>query len=173
MSSTARSSLERDSSTACRPSRKSQRKEKAGRHSAQNDLAGVPFGKGRRLIRFISMGWFSLAVALLLVTGANSFAAQSGKKAANGSADEFFIISSVDPAKNQLLLKQPTEVTELVRVSDATTYVDKDGKTLKLADLRAGDTVYVTLNRAGAIPLASRVRKGPMTTEELRRRYLH
>lgn len=110
---------------------------------------------------------------LFAINGVPPLCAQSGKKAANSSADEFFIISSVDPAKNQLLLKQPTEVTELVRVSDATTYVDKDGKPLKLADLRAGDTVYVTLNRAGAIPSASRVRKGPMTTEELRRRYLH
>lgn len=110
---------------------------------------------------------------LFAFSGGLPLRAQSGKKGTNVSADEFFIISSVDPAKNQLLLKQPTEVTELVRVSDATTYLDKDGKPLKLADLRAGDTVYVTLNRAGAIPSASRVRKGPMTTEELRRRYLH
>ncbi len=100
-------------------------------------------------------------------------AAQSAQKSSAAPADEFFIMSSVDPAKNQLLLKHPTEVTELVRVSDATIYVDKDGKPLHLADLRAGDTVYVTLTRAGSIPLVTRIRRGPMTVDELRRRYLH
>ncbi len=87
--------------------------------------------------------------------------------------EEFFIISSVDAKKQQILLKRPTEVTELIRVTDKTTYLDEDGKPLQLKDLRAGDTVYVTATTArDGSPVALRIRKGIMTVDELHRRYL-
>ncbi len=87
--------------------------------------------------------------------------------------EEFFIISSVDAKKQQILLKRPTEVTQLVRVTDKTAFRDEDGKPLQLKDFRAGDTVYVLLtsSREGT-PAALRIRKGIMTPEELHRRYL-
>ena len=44
---------------------------------------------------------------------------------------------------------------------------------LQLKDFRAGDTVYVALrSSAEGPPLLTRIRKGLMTLEELRRRYL-
>ncbi len=87
--------------------------------------------------------------------------------------EEFFIISSVDPAKHQLVLKRPTEVTTLMHVSDATTYFDESGKPLRLADLRTGDTVYVlSTTQADTGPTASRIRRGPMTLAELHKHYL-
>ncbi len=87
--------------------------------------------------------------------------------------EEFFIISSVDAKKQQILLKRPTEVTQLVRVTDKTLYRDEDGKPLHLKDFRAGDTVYVLLaSNREVTPAALRIRKGIMTLEELHRRYL-
>lgn len=86
--------------------------------------------------------------------------------------DSFFIISSVDAKKQQLVLKLPTEVTEIVQVTPATAYRDEEGKPLKLEDLRAGDTVYATLSRnaEGTLTVVS-IRRGPMTLEELHKRY--
>jgi hypothetical protein len=88
------------------------------------------------------------------------------------AAGDFFIISSVDPAKSQLLLKLPTEVTEVMRVGDETRYIDEDGKAMTLADLRAGDTVYITSRPGRGGLVAIQIRRGPMTVTELRRRYL-
>jgi hypothetical protein len=100
-------------------------------------------------------------------------AAQSAKPAgaANG-AEEFFVISSVDIAKRQLLLKRPTEITELLQVNDKTRYTDKNGKAFQFTDLRAGDTVYIRSTAKPAGKLAVSVRRGPMTLEELHRHYL-
>jgi hypothetical protein len=100
-------------------------------------------------------------------------AAQSGKAGTNtSSAEQFFIISSVDTAKRQLLLKQPTEITEVVQVNDKTRYADKNGKAIQFADFRAGDTVYIRSTSSSAGKVAVSIRKGPMTLEELHRRYL-
>ncbi len=98
----------------------------------------------------------------------------SGRAAAEPAAgEEFFIISSVDAKKQQIVLKRPTEVTELIRVTDKTAYVDEGGKALQLKDLRAGDTVYVTASASrDESPVALRIRKGIMTVDELHRRYL-
>ncbi len=90
------------------------------------------------------------------------------------ASEEFFIVSSVHTEKKQLVLKRPTEVTVLMLVNEKTVYLDERGKPLNFSELRAGDTVYVTStpsSEAGVL-LASRIRKGAMTLEELRRRYL-
>jgi hypothetical protein len=90
------------------------------------------------------------------------------------AGEQFFIISSVDPAKQQLVLKRPTEVTTLMRVDDKTAFLDEDGAPLRLTDLRAGDTVYVLSRQTGGTgPTASRIRKGPMTLAELHKHYLN
>jgi hypothetical protein len=96
------------------------------------------------------------------------------KAPAPRAADEdFFIISSVDLKQQQLVLKRPTEVTELVRVSDKTVIRDEDGKTIPLKSLRAGDTVYVAFATGSkGSRVAARIRKAPMTVEELHRRYV-
>ncbi len=87
--------------------------------------------------------------------------------------EEFFIVSSIDTKKQQVLLKRPTEVTELMLVTEKTAFQDEQGKPLRLSDFRAGDTVYVTsyADSSGA-RVARRLRKGPMTVKGLKRSYL-
>ncbi len=115
----------------------------------------------------------ALVVAVIVLSCAPLMAAQSGKAAGNAKGgEEFFIISSVDIAKGQLLVKEPTEITELLQVNDKTRYTDKNGKAMQFADLRAGDTVYVRLTGTAAAKVAVSIRKGPMTVQELHRRYL-
>jgi hypothetical protein len=119
----------------------------------------------------------SWPVALVVVASILScgpfLAGQSGKAGANRSgAEDFFIVSSVDIAKKQLLLKEPTEITEVLQVNEKTRYTDNNGKPMQFADLRAGDTVYIRSTTSSAGKVAVSIRKGPMTLEELLRRYL-
>jgi hypothetical protein len=88
------------------------------------------------------------------------------------NSGDFYLVSSVDLARRQILLKRPTEVTELMRVDGETRYFDERGKAIKLTDLRAGDTVYITSARNGDQPVATAIRKGPMTLDVLHERYL-
>lgn len=100
--------------------------------------------------------------------------AQSGAGPASsdfGKAD-FFIVSSIDLAKMQVLLKRPIEVTELMRVGGETRYFEETGKSMRLADLRAGDTVFIMSKSTGGQPVAVTIHKGPMTLTVLRERYL-
>ena len=113
-----------------------------------------------------------LAVVAIVGIATASVASQRAVAVQTAHADEFFIVSSVDSAKNQLLLKRPTEVTEVMRVDAATRFLDEDGKALKFSDLRAGDTVYIQSKAGTGGSIAVEIRKGPMTTTELRRRYL-
>ena len=114
----------------------------------------------------------TLALAAV-VFAALPVAAADREQARSARGDEFFIISSVNASKHELVLKRPTEVTELMAVTDSTVYVDEQGKPLHFEDLRAGDTVYVAYtNRSDGPPVALRIRRGPMTLEELHRRYL-
>ncbi|HEX3526391.1 MAG TPA: hypothetical protein VH988_04925 [Thermoanaerobaculia bacterium] len=93
--------------------------------------------------------------------------------ARNDRNDEFFIVSSIDAAHSRLILKRPTDVTVTVRVTAATQIRDEHGQAKKLADLRAGDTAWITATRDSTGELtAMLVRLGPMTVEELQRRYL-
>lgn len=104
-------------------------------------------------------------------SGASS--AQSAKAVTGHvSGEQFYIVSSVDPAKQELLLKEPKEVTLLMKVSDSTQYADDTGKAIKLADLRAGDTVWVASSGGKLEPTATRIRKGQMTVADLHRYYL-
>jgi hypothetical protein len=119
----------------------------------------------RRLARAIA----TLLIAAVFACATGS--AQSRTAAPRAPVDEFFIISSIDVDRNQLLLKRPTEVTEVMRVDGATRYVDEDKKPIKVTDLRAGDTVYITSRPGIGGSLAVEIRKGPMTVIELRRRY--
>ena len=102
-----------------------------------------------------------------------SVAAQSSKATAStNGGEEFFIVSSVDITKKQLLLKEPTEITQLIQVNDKTRYVEKDGKPMQFGDLRAGDTIYIRSTATSAGRVAVSIRKGPMTLQELQRHYL-
>ena len=124
--------------------------------------------KTTRSVRTVLASVF-LCVALLLVPGITRTQTSQGKLR---QAESFFIVSSVDMKKHQIVLKLPTEVTEVVEVTSATTYRDEKGSPIKFEDLRAGDTIYATIRRnvKGVLTVVS-IRRGPMTLEELHRRY--
>lgn len=88
------------------------------------------------------------------------------------SADEFYLVSSVDRAHNTLVLMHPWQVTQTVTVTDKTQYVDDQGKPMKLTDLRAGDTIFATAHTDKGNVTVDKIRKGVMTVSELRKRYL-
>jgi hypothetical protein len=118
---------------------------------------------------------FSLGILLALgYSVAVPLFAASRSQDSSTVAEKFFLVSSVDAKKRQIVLKAPTEVTELVSVTDKTTYRDDRGKVIEFSDLRAGDTIYVTFaSGQGELPTVLRIRKGPMTLQELHRRYLN
>ena len=104
------------------------------------------------------------------VPPAASGLAPPGRKTPAG--ETFYIVASLDQSKSQLLLKLPTEVTMLMGVTAATQIQDENGASLKLSDLRAGDTVWVTSSGSAAAPTAVHIRKGQMTSADLHRYYL-
>lgn len=93
-----------------------------------------------------------------------------GKPTSTG--EHFFIIGSVDQAQQQILLKWPTEVTLLLKITPDTKFASEAGKPLKLADFRAGDTVWVTYKGSGADAAAVHVRAGIMSEQDLHKYFL-
>ena|SRR5579862_209963 len=91
---------------------------------------------------------------------------------ADSARGDFFIVSSVDLSKRQILMKRPTEVTELMSVDNQTRYFDEHGKSIRLGDLRAGDTVFIVSKSNGGQKVAGEIHKGAMTLDVLRERYL-
>jgi hypothetical protein len=88
------------------------------------------------------------------------------------AGEHYFIIGSVDQSQQQILLKAPTEITILLKVSPDTQFVSEAGKPLKLADFRAGDTVWVTYSGKGDDATAKHVRAGGMTQGDLHKYFL-
>jgi hypothetical protein len=87
--------------------------------------------------------------------------------------EEFFIVSSVDSGKGSMVVKRPTEVTLTIGLTEKTRCRDEQGKPIRATDLRAGDTVFIASEKnASGQPVASSIRRGPMTVPELHRRYL-
>jgi hypothetical protein len=109
-------------------------------------------------------------VALFVTAAVPVWAAGHG--AATETRDEFFIISSVNLPKHQLVLKLPTEVTMQMTVDSKTTIVGENGQKMNLAELRSGDTVYITYVAGPEGENAIKIRLGPMTVKELQQRYL-
>jgi hypothetical protein len=115
-----------------------------------------------------------LGVVVLIGALALPLRAEKAASSKASGGDEFYIISSLDLKKDQLVLKRPTEVTVLMDVNDKTICLDEQGKKINLKDLRAGDTVFVTSHRTNGEALeATRIRKGYMTLQEVHSRYLN
>lgn len=112
----------------------------------------------------------ALLAVLILPAFAQRESSSAGREFAQG---DFYIVSSIDLAKKQILLKRPTEVTELMRVDSETRYFDEQAKIIRLTDLRAGDTVYIVSKAGERQSIALTIRKGPMTQDVLRERYLN
>jgi hypothetical protein len=112
----------------------------------------------------------------LLVAGlaANSAAANSAAAISPPAAvEDFFIVSSVDAGKGAMVLKRPTEVTLTMHVTEKTRCRSEQGKPIRPTDLRAGDTVFIaSVQDPSGQLVATSIRQGVMTLEELRRRYL-
>ena len=118
-------------------------------------------------------------LALLLLLSLSAFCgfagAAYGQGAKTPAGEEFFIVASIDQPKSQILLKRPTEVTMLAKITPSTHILDENGKPLHLSGLRAGDTVWVVASndkKDKGEDDAIRVRKGSMTVEELHKSYL-
>lgn len=111
-------------------------------------------------------------MACLVVIAAMALATRAAQEKKTAAGEEFFIVASIDQAKPQLLLKMPTEVTVLVKVTDKTQLFDEKGKPIRLADLRAGDTVWAITSGGDDNTTLTRIRKGPMTVAALHQYYL-
>lgn len=103
-------------------------------------------------------------------SASSAYATIPAKK--NAAGEQFFIVASLDLQNSQLLLKYPTEVTALVKVTPQTKIAAESGNSIKLGDLRAGDTLWVTASGSGDAMTAVRIRKGQMTVADLHRYYL-
>lgn len=135
-----------------------------------NDERLISMRQGR--IWNLKIGVCSAILAAILAAVALPLKAEKAQRPSS-AGEEFFIISSVNLKKNQLVLKRPTEVTLTMEVSDQTICLDENGKALHLKDLRAGDTVFVTARRnQDGVLVATRIRKGYMTLQEVHNRYL-
>lgn len=88
------------------------------------------------------------------------------------AGEQFFIVASIDRQNSQLLLKRPTEVTLLAKITPSTKYFGDNGKSATLASFRAGDTVWVKLSGSGPEPTVVQMRDGEMTVADLHKYYL-
>lgn len=113
-----------------------------------------------------------LCAALALLAGA-SVQAQMRKASADLRGEQFYVISSVDMQKHQVVFMRPTQLTVVATTNDQTVYLGEQGQKLSLKDLRAGQTVWATLrkDKSGAESVV-KIREGAMTVAELHRLYL-
>jgi hypothetical protein len=88
------------------------------------------------------------------------------------SGEQFFIVASVDQQNSQLLLKRPTEVTVLVKITPQTKYLSNKGKPVPLATFHSGDTVWAKIADETKDPTLLEMRHGEMTLADLHRYYL-
>lgn len=115
------------------------------------------------------LAFIALAAALCFSTVARA------QTRANTRGEQFFIISSVDFQRDQIVLMHPTQLTVVATFSpQTTTFLDENGQKLSTKDLRAGDTVWAVLKSTGkkSLPQVSRIREGAMTVAELHKLFL-
>lgn len=112
------------------------------------------------------------AAALAFLVGA-PVPAQMPKSLSDLRAEQFYVISSVDMQKHQVVFMRPTQLTVVAATNDQTAYVGEQGQKLALKDLRAGQTVWAMLrkDKSGAVSVV-RIREGAMTVAQLHRLYL-
>jgi hypothetical protein len=131
---------------------------------------GGPGGRGGRGGSFIPGGAAGALAGRTDIYSSTNGTETVGKKTSAG--EQYFIVGSVDQSQQQILLKWPTEVTLLLKITPATKFVAENGQVLHFSDFRAGDTVWVTYTGAGDSATATHVRAGGMTVQELHDYYL-
>lgn len=122
----------------------------------------------RQLLNRILFALASVAAGIALAAS-SAAAAQSGGRVTH---DEFFIVSSVNMQEHHMVLKLPTEVTTTMQFTDKTSVVGEKGQRMKLGQLQAGDTAYITYVTNAQGDTATKIRLGPMTVKVLHERYL-
>lgn len=91
----------------------------------------------------------------------------------NAQGEEFFIVSSVDLQKHQVVLMRPTQLTVVATIGPQTTYLGEKGQKLDVKAMKAGDTVWgITKPGPEGSVKAVRLRQGAMTPAELHKLYL-
>ncbi|PYV35360.1 MAG: hypothetical protein DMG22_02570 [Acidobacteria bacterium] len=116
---------------------------------------------------------FPISAVLILTVAAGLAARPALAGDAQAGGEDFYIVSTVDLNRKQIVLKRPTEVTVLMQVTDKTAFTNLEGKRIQLKDLRAGDTVFArAVTDAQGKLVASSIRIGIMTQRELYNRYL-
>jgi len=116
---------------------------------------------------------FPISAVLILSVAAGLAARPALAGDAQAGGEDFYIVSTVDLNRKQIVLKRPTEVTVLMQVTDKTAFTNLEGKRIQLKDLRAGDTVFARAVTGGQGKLvATSIRVGIMTQRELYNRYL-
>jgi|GEM_PF-3525818 len=125
--------------------------------------------------RMIALKSRNLAALMALAVAFCFLPVARAQTKANASGEQFFIISSVDFQKDQIVLMHPTQLTVVATFSpQTTTFLDENGKKLSTKELRAGDTVWAVLKSTGkkSLPQVSRIREGAMTVAELHKLFL-
>jgi len=112
----------------------------------------------------------AIAASFAILAFASVLRAQDKK---NAAGEEFFIVSSVDTKDSSLLLKRPTEVTVEMKIPTSAKLFDEQHKPMHITDFRAGGTIWAIARADSTGELvASSVRLGPMTVQELHALYL-
>lgn len=143
----------------------------AGQGQGQGQGQGFPGGAGRGgRGGFVPNGPAGALAGRADIYSSTNGIGPVGKATAAG--EHFFIIGSVDQPQQQILLKWPTEVTLLLKVTPDTKFVSEAGKPLKLADFRAGDTIWVIYRGSGDTATAEHVRAGIMSVADLHKYFL-
>jgi len=120
--------------------------------------------------KLVSGTIFATLVLVLVSTGSAALAATK-TGGAREHRDEFFIVSEVNLKRHQLVLEMPTQITMVMHLNKKTVFENRQGHRLPIADMRAGDTVYVTYVREDGSSTALAIRRGPMTVAILHARY--
>src|SRR5579864_1093952 len=101
-----------------------------------------------------------VTIAILLAF-AVSMPARAQAHPKNAQGEEFFIVSSVDLQKHQVVLMRPTQLTVVATIGPQTTYLGEKGQKLDVKAMKAGDTVWA-ITKPG--------RDGSVTAVRLRQR---
>lgn len=120
-----------------------------------------------RVTKLIS---FAVAILVALAVSAPAWAQAHPK---NAQGEEFFIVSSVDLQKHQVVLMRPTQLTVVATIGPQTSYIGEKGQKLDVKTMKAGDTVWaITKTERDGTVTAVRLRQGAMTAADLHKLYL-
>lgn len=120
-----------------------------------------------------SISKFAACVFALLLALAVSAPAWARANPRNAQGEEFFIVSSIDLQKRQLVLMRPTQLTLVATYNAQTEFLGEKGEKLAIKDFKAGQTVWaITRPGKDGEVTAIRLREGAMTAAELHKLYL-